>query len=98
MKQAHIGVQMLTIKPLIEQHGLYEALRRCSEIGYHYIEVSWMALTPAQSVLSWMRILIIQYTACTETSTRLSLAARRWVAPPYVSVFCPTNALKIIMC
>ena len=46
MAQSHIGIQMLLIKPVIEKYGLYETLRRCSEIGYHYIEVSWMALTP----------------------------------------------------
>lgn len=45
MKNVHIGVQMMTILPVVEKYGLYEALKKCAETGIHYIEVSQFSMT-----------------------------------------------------
>ena len=44
MKKSHIGVQMITLLPTIRQFGLYEAIRKCTEIGIFYFEVSQLPM------------------------------------------------------
>lgn len=43
---ARIGVQLSTVRPTIQEIGLYETLRELAKIGYHSIEVSQIALSP----------------------------------------------------
>lgn len=41
---AHIGVQMLTVLPTIKEYGLYETLKKCTEIGLYRFEVSQLKM------------------------------------------------------
>lgn len=41
-----IGVQMSTIRPKIEELGIYEAMKQCADLGYHCVEISQVAMTP----------------------------------------------------
>lgn len=43
---AKIGVQVSTIKDSFGEIGTYETLRKVSEIGYHGVEISQVAMTP----------------------------------------------------
>jgi sugar phosphate isomerase/epimerase len=43
---AQIGVQASTIKTAFTQIGTYETLMRVTELGYHAIEISQVAMTP----------------------------------------------------
>ena len=43
---ATIGVQTSTIKTAFTEIGTYETLRRVSELGYHAVEISQVAMTP----------------------------------------------------
>lgn len=45
MRQGKIGVQMMMLKESIANIGVYETLRKLSEIGYRYIEISQVAMT-----------------------------------------------------
>lgn len=42
-----IGIQLSTIRPKIEQLGVYETMKRCADMGYHCVEISQVAMTPA---------------------------------------------------
>ena len=41
-----IGIQMSTIKKTIDALGIYETMKRCTEMGYHCIEISQIPMTP----------------------------------------------------
>ena len=45
MQKGLIGVQMMMLKDKVEQDGIYEVLRRLSELGYHAVEVSQIDMT-----------------------------------------------------
>lgn len=45
MSKAHIGVQMSTVVPVLKECGLYEAIRRCTQAGLYYFEVSQIPMT-----------------------------------------------------
>ncbi len=46
MNKGLIGIQMSTIKSKINKVGIYETLKGCAELGYHYLEVSQIPMTP----------------------------------------------------
>ncbi|MBG9983847.1 sugar phosphate isomerase/epimerase [Aerococcaceae bacterium DSM 111022] len=46
MRKGKIGVQMMMLKQEVEEHGIYEVMRRISEMGYHAVEVSQIPMTP----------------------------------------------------
>lgn len=45
MQTAKIGVQMFNLKEKIVELGAYETLRKLSELGYHYVEVTQIQMT-----------------------------------------------------
>ncbi|MEH7093571.1 sugar phosphate isomerase/epimerase family protein [Neobacillus vireti] len=45
MQTAKIGVQMFNLKDKIVELGAYETLRKLSELGYHYVEVTQIQMT-----------------------------------------------------
>lgn len=45
-KKGLIGIQMSTIKDKVAQLGAYEVMKACSELGYHCMEISQVAMTP----------------------------------------------------
>jgi len=45
MQTAKIGVQMFNLKDKINELGVYETLRKLSELGYHYVEVTQIQMT-----------------------------------------------------
>lgn len=45
-KKGKIGVQMSTIRPKIQELGVYEAMKRCADLGYHCVEISQVDMTP----------------------------------------------------
>ena len=45
MQTAKIGVQMFNLKEKIVELGAYETLRKISELGYHYVEVTQIQMT-----------------------------------------------------
>ncbi len=40
-----IGIQLSTIRSKIEELGIYEAMKRCADMGYHCIEISQVPMT-----------------------------------------------------
>ena len=46
MAKGKIGVQMFTVKSKIEELGVYETMKKISELGYHAVEVSQVPMTP----------------------------------------------------
>ncbi len=46
MKQAKIGVIIMMLKKNFEEIGVYESLCKLKDIGYNYIEVSQLPMTP----------------------------------------------------
>ena len=44
---AKIGVQAMMLKDSVAEIGAFETLRKVSEIGYHAVEISQIAMTPA---------------------------------------------------
>lgn len=44
MKKGKIGVQMMMVKPEVEKYGMYEVLKKLHELGFHYVEVSQLAM------------------------------------------------------
>lgn len=46
MKKGKIGVQMMMLKPQIAEHGMYEVLKKLTEMGFHAVEVSQIDMTP----------------------------------------------------
>lgn len=44
MKKGKIGVQMMMVKPQVEQYGMYEVLKKLHEMGFHYVEVSQLVM------------------------------------------------------
>ena len=44
-KKGKIGIQLSTIRPKIEQLGVYEAMKRCADLGFHCVEISQVAMT-----------------------------------------------------
>lgn len=45
MKKGKIGVQMMMLKGKVEEIGVYETMRKISELGYHCVEVSQIPMT-----------------------------------------------------
>lgn len=45
MNKGKIGVQMMMLKGKVEELGVYETLRKLSELGYHCVEVSQIPMT-----------------------------------------------------
>jgi sugar phosphate isomerase/epimerase len=45
MQTAKIGVQMFNLKEKIVEIGAYETLRKISELGFHYVEVTQIQMT-----------------------------------------------------
>ncbi|MCM3725519.1 sugar phosphate isomerase/epimerase [Neobacillus cucumis] len=45
MQTAKIGVQMFNLKEKIVELGAYETLRKLSELGFHYVEVTQIQMT-----------------------------------------------------
>jgi sugar phosphate isomerase/epimerase len=45
MKIGKIGVQMMMLKGKVEELGVYETMRRLTELGYHCVEVSQIPMT-----------------------------------------------------
>lgn len=41
-----IGVQMMMLKKEIREHGMYEVLKKLTEMGFHAVEVSQIATPP----------------------------------------------------
>ena len=41
-----IGIQLSTIRSVIERDGIYETMKRCHELGYRCIEISQIPMTP----------------------------------------------------
>ncbi|TRZ40379.1 sugar phosphate isomerase/epimerase [Niallia circulans] len=46
MNNAKIGVQMFNLKSKIEEIGVYETMRSIHELGYHFVEVTQIQMTP----------------------------------------------------
>ncbi|MCT2346139.1 sugar phosphate isomerase/epimerase [Niallia taxi] len=46
MNNAKIGVQMFNLKSKIEEIGVYETMRTIHELGYHFVEVTQIQMTP----------------------------------------------------
>ena len=46
MQKGKIGVQMMMLKPQVQEHGIYEVLKKLSQMGFHYVEVSQIDMTP----------------------------------------------------
>ena len=45
MKKFQIGVQTIILRSEVPKVGLFEALRKCNEIGYHCFEISQLPMT-----------------------------------------------------
>ncbi len=45
-KKGKIGIQLSTIRPKLEELGVYEAMKRCADLGYHCVEISQVNMTP----------------------------------------------------
>ena len=45
-KKGLIGIQLSTIRSVIEKNGIYETMKRCHELGYRCIEISQIPMTP----------------------------------------------------
>lgn len=45
MKKGMIGVQMMMLKGKVEEIGVYETMRKISELGFHCVEVSQIPMT-----------------------------------------------------
>lgn len=45
MKKGKIGVQMMMLKEKVAELGVYETMRKISELGYHAVEVSQIPMT-----------------------------------------------------
>jgi len=45
MKKGKIGVQMMMLKGKVEELGVYETMKKLSELGYHAVEVSQIPMT-----------------------------------------------------
>lgn len=46
MNKGKIGVQMMMLKEEIAKHGIYEVLKKLSEMGFRYVEVSQIEMSP----------------------------------------------------
>ncbi len=46
MKKGMIGVQMMMLKGKVDEIGVYETMRKISELGFHCAEVSQIPMTP----------------------------------------------------
>lgn len=46
MVKGKIGVQMMMLKPQVQEHGIYEILKKLHQMGFHYVEVSQIDMTP----------------------------------------------------
>ena len=45
-KKGLIGIQLSTIRSVIERDGIYETMKRCHDLGYRCIEISQIPMTP----------------------------------------------------
>ncbi|RKP58163.1 sugar phosphate isomerase/epimerase [Cohnella endophytica] len=46
MKKGKIGVQMMMLKGKVDEIGVYETMRKLTELGYYCVEVSQIPMTP----------------------------------------------------
>ena len=53
-KKGMIGIQMSTIKKVVEQNGVYETMKQCHDLGYRCIEISQIPMT-AENVAAFKR-------------------------------------------
>ena len=53
-KKGLIGIQLSTIRGVIEKNGIYETMKRCHELGYRCIEISQIPMT-AENVVEFKR-------------------------------------------